>query len=85
MTASSRFLFLKGIIINKHWIHHITTSPEKYVIYLQQNMNGWSFLGTGFMNSEHQRVEIKKSTDMEEYETVSKWLKTEQEQSQPMV
>jgi hypothetical protein len=82
MTTSSRFLFLKGLILNKHCIHHITSSPEKYVIYMQQNLNGWFFLGTGSINSEHIRVEIKKSTDQEEYEIVSRWLKAEQ---RPMV
>ncbi len=77
----SRFLFLKSIILNKHYIHHITTSPEKYVIYLQQNMNGWSFFGNGVLEMEHQRVEIKKSTDSEEYEIVTKWLESEQSQT----
>ncbi len=81
MTTSSRFLFLKDIILNKHYIHHIISSPEKYVIHMQQHLYGWSFLGTGSMNSEHLRVEIKKSTDQEEYEIVSKWLKAEQSQT----
>ncbi len=49
---------------------------------MQQNLNGWFFLGTGSINSEHIRVEIKKSTDQEEYEIVSRWLKAEQ---RPMV
>jgi hypothetical protein len=50
---------------------------------MQQHIHGWSFLGTGSMNSEHLRVEIKKSTDQEEYEIVTKWLKAEQKP--PMV
>jgi hypothetical protein len=48
---------------------------------MQQHLYGWSFLGTGSMNSENLLVEIKKSTDQEEYEIVSKWLKAEQSQT----
>ncbi len=78
--ASSRFLFLKDLIINIHHIQHITRSAEKYVLRMnQENLSGFTLFGSGVIQSESVSITVEKSKHLEEYEILTKWLAREEQ------
>jgi hypothetical protein len=81
--ASSRFLFLKDIIVNIHHIQYITRSAEKYVLRMnQESLSGFT---PGVIQSESVSITVEKSKHLEEYEILTKWLAHEERKSPPLI
>lgn len=74
----SRFLKLTDIIINKNVIQKIDIHKDSFRIHLMTNKtHGWYWLFTGSSHSYNTEVEVCKTANLSDYETVSDWIDNE--------
>ena len=71
----SSFLCLKNIIVNTRYITRISIRQDKYNIVLHTPPQGAIVFGSGMLEHE-QTLEINREDQKEDYESVSKWIKS---------
>jgi hypothetical protein len=70
------FLNLTTRVINKAHIVEIIKQPNKYEIHMSNHsINGILFCSSGFVNTNHNIIQICNEKDKEDYETITKLIK----------
>ena len=74
----NHFINLTSRVINKAHIVEIIKQPNKYEIHMSNpTINGLLFCSSGFVNTNHNVIQICKTNDKEDYETITKLIKLE--------
>lgn len=75
----SKFLKLTNIIINKNVIQSIDINKDKFIIHLMTNKtNGVLIFAIGGLSySYNTKVEVCKTKNLSDYETVTDWIDNE--------
>ena len=74
----NHFINLTSRVINKAHIVEIIKQPNKYEIHMSNpRIDGLLFCSSGFVNTHHNVIQICKTKDNEDYETITKLIKLE--------
>jgi hypothetical protein len=76
------FINLTGCVINKLHIIHIVKKPNKYCIHLASNsFSGQFLLSFGYITSYKTTLELCKTKDKADYDTITEFINNETQNS----
>ena len=71
------FIRFSNQLINVAWIRQIVINPNKYVIHCNTpSYTGFMLAGSGLISSDQSVIIIDKEKDANDYEVMTKWMKT---------
>jgi hypothetical protein len=73
----TKFIKLTSMILNTRHINRIIVEPNRYYIYINNiNIDGLMLLGSGFIDSNNQKIIICQTNKSEDYKIITDWIKT---------
>jgi hypothetical protein len=71
----SRFIKLTSTIVNTTHIKKVLIQKDRYCLHLNdQNINGSTFFGSGYITSSDSRIEICKHKNLTDYTIMNNWV-----------